>query len=238
LGSLKFCISGGAPLPVEVRENFEHVTGCQLVEGYGLTEASPVVCCNLPGAGNRPGSVGVPMRHTAIEIRGLDAPHAVLPAGERGEICVRGPQVMLGYWNRPEDTAAVMLDGALRTGDIGMIDGNGYLFIVDRLKDLILCSGYNVYPRVLEEALYQHEAVAEAVVIGVPDPYRGQAPKAFVTLHPGHETTEAALRDFLASRVSKIEMPRAIEIRDSLPKTMIGKLSKKELIAEEQQHEQ
>ena len=144
-----------------------------------------------------------------------------------------GPLVMAGYWNRPEDTAAVFLDGALRTGDIGLLDAEGSLFLVDRIKDVILCSGYNVYPRVLEDALYEHPAVLEATVIGVPDPYRGQAPKAFVVLRPDMEATPAALREHLAGYVSKIELPREVVIRDELPKTIVGKLSKKELVAEE-----
>ena len=139
---------------------------------------------------------------------------------------------MAGYWNRPDETASQFIDGALRTGDVGVIDEHGYLSIVDRLKDVILCGGYNVYPRVLEEALYQHPAVADAVVVGVPDEYRGQAPKAFVTLKPGAWATENELREFMTGFVSKIELPRSVEIRDSLPRTMVGKLSKKELIAE------
>jgi long-chain acyl-CoA synthetase len=157
-----------------------------------------------------------------------------MPTGQRGEICARGPQVMKGYWNRPDADAGVFVDGALRTGDIGYLDEDGYLFLVDRQKDLIICSGFNVYPRTIEEALYEHPAVAEAVVIGIPDEYRGQAPKAFVTLAPGVTTTPDALRDFLKDKLSKIEMPRAIEIREELPKTLIGKLSKKELVAEEE----
>ena len=232
LGSLRFSISGGAPLPEEVRERFVALTGCKLVEGYGLTEASPVVTCNPPGGPVKPGSAGVAMAGTTIEIRD-PATGALLPTGERGEVCVRGPQVMAGYWNRPQDTAAVMQDGALRTGDIGVLDAEGYLFLVDRIKDVILCSGYNVYPRVLEDALYEHPAVLEATVIGVPDAYRGQAPKAFVVLRPDAQATPAELREHLAGCVSRIELPREVVIRDSLPKTIVGKLSKKELVAEE-----
>ena len=232
LGSLRFSVSGGAPLPGEVRERFIRLTGCALVEGYGLSEASPVVSCNPPDGLNKPGSAGIPMAGTTIEIRD-PASGKLLPAGERGEVCVRGPQVMAGYWQRPEDTAAVFREGALRTGDIGYLDGDGYLFLVDRIKDVILCGGYNVYPRVLEDALYQHPAVLEATVIGVADAYRGQAPKAFVVLRPGVAATPDALRDHLAAYVSKIELPREVVIRDSLPKTLIGKLSKKELVAEE-----
>jgi long-chain acyl-CoA synthetase len=233
VSSLRVCISGGAPLPAELRRRFERLTGCKLVEGYGLTESSPVLACNPPDGLVKDGSVGVPVRGTAIEIRDLDDPGRVLPAGARGEICARGPQVMLGYWNRPEESAAVFVEGALRTGDIGHLDGDGYLFVTDRLKDLIICSGYNVYPRVLEDALYQHPAVAEAIVIGVADEYRGQAPKAFVTLRPGQAATPAELSAFLAGYVSKIELPREVEIRATLPRTMVGKLSRKELLAEE-----
>jgi long-chain acyl-CoA synthetase len=234
LGSIKLCISGGAPLPVETRQHFIALTGCELMEGYGLSETSPVVAFTPPGKPYKDGSVGMPVKGTVVEIRDPADPTRLLPQGERGEICVRGPQVMRGYWNRPIETAAVMIDGALRTGDVGYLDEDGYLFLVDRIKDVILCGGYNVYPRVLEEALYQHPAVKDAVVIGIPDQYRGQAPKAFVTLKDGMQATPAELRDFLKEYVSKIELPREVEIRETLPKTMIGKLSKKELVAEEE----
>lgn len=232
LNSIRFCISGGAPLPVEVKTRFEQLTGCKLVEGYGLSEASPVVTCNPPCGKVKPGSIGLPLPWTTVEVRSPDTGEA-MPQGERGEICVRGPQVMSGYWNRPDETAKVFLDGALRTGDIGYRDEDGYIFLVDRIKDIIICSGFNVYPRVIEDALYQHPAVAEAVVIGVPDEYRGQAPKAFVKLRPGASANPEELKTFLQEYISKIEMPRAVEIREELPKTMIGKLSKRELVAEE-----
>jgi long-chain acyl-CoA synthetase len=232
-GSLRYCISGGAPLPAEVMREFEHRSGCRLVEGYGLTEASPVVAVNpldLPG---KPGSIGLPLEGTRIEIRAPEDGRP-LPVGEKGEICVIGPQVMAGYWQRPEETKDVFHGRALRTGDIGYMDEDGYTFIVDRIKDVILCSGFNVYPRAIEEALYQHPAVAEAIAIGIPDGYRGQAPKAFVKLKDGTAATPAELAEFLTDYLSRIELPREIEIRTSLPKTMIGKLSKKELVAEEQ----
>ncbi len=233
LSSIRCCISGGAPLPADVRARFEELTGCKVVEGYGLSEASPVVACNPPDGQIKDGTVGVPVRGTVIEIRDPNDPDRLMPVGEKGEICVRGPQVMAGYWQRPAETRAAFHAGALRTGDIGFLDADGYLTLVDRIKDVILCGGYNVYPRVIEEALYQHPAVAEAIVIGIPDPYRGQAPKAFVKLRDGEHATPEALRTHLEGYVSKIELPRAIEIRDVLPKTMIGKLSKKELVAEE-----
>ena len=233
LSGIKTCISGGAALPAEVRQSFETLTGATLVEGYGLSEASPIITCNPIGGLNKPGSAGIPFPGTTIEIRDRDDSSRLLPRGENGEICVRGPQVMKGYWNQPAETQNVFIDGALRTGDVGHLDADGYLFIVDRIKDLILCGGYNVYPRVIEEALYEHPAVVEAVVIGIPDSYRGQSPKAFVTLNAPGAATPTELRDFLRDKVSKIELPREVEIRDSLPKTLIGKLSKKELVEEE-----
>jgi len=230
--SLRVCVSGGAPLPAEIRERFQKLTGCRIIEGYGLTEASPVVASNPPDGEIRPGSVGIVVQGTQVEIRGIDDITRILPPGERGEICVRGPQVMQGYLNREAETRAVFIDGALRTGDAGHLDADGYLYVTDRLKDLVICSGFNVYPRMIEDALYEHPAVAEAIVIGIPDDYRGQAPLAFVTLRAGQTADGKMLRDFLRDRVSSIELPVRVEIRDSLPKTMIGKLSRKELIAE------
>jgi long-chain acyl-CoA synthetase len=230
---LDFCVSGGAPLPFDVRAEFERLTGARVVEGYGLSETSPILTCNPTEGEVKDNSAGPAFPGTIIEIRSLEDPHQLMPVGERGEVCARGPQVMKGYWNKPEETEKVFIDGAIRTGDVGYLDADGYLFLVDRIKDVIICGGYNVYPRVIEEALYEHPAVLEAVVIGVPDEYRGQAPKAFVVLRPGQPATIDAIEEFLKSRVSKIEMPREVEIRTSLPKTLIGKLSKKELVAEE-----
>jgi long-chain acyl-CoA synthetase len=229
---LRMCISGGAPLPPEVRHAFERRSGARVVEGYGLSEASPIVTCNPIVGEVRDGSAGIAFPETVIEIRSLET-GASLSRGEAGEVCVRGPQLMTGYWQRPDETAEVLGDGTLRTGDVGYLDADGYLFLVDRIKDLILCGGYNVYPRVIEDALYEHPAIAEAVVVGVPDPYRGEAPKAFVTLKEGASAGPDELRVFLASRISKIEMPREIELRDELPRTLIGKLSKKELRMEQ-----
>ncbi len=233
LTSLRYCISGGAPLPLEVRTEFEQLSGCRLVEGYGLSETSPVVTANPLEGEIKAASAGKAMADTVIEVRSLTDPSQILGLNEKGEICIRGPQVMLGYWQRPAETAAVFIDGALRTGDVGYVDEDGYLFLVDRIKDVIIAGGYNIYPRVIEEALYQHPAVAEAVVIGIPDAYRGQAPKAFVRLRDGERATPEELHQFLAGYVSRVELPKLIEIRDQLPKTMIGKLSKKELLAEE-----
>lgn len=233
LRSIRLCLSGGAPLPAEIANRFEALTGCRISEGYGLTESSPVACVNPFDDRRRAGSVGLPLKDTAIEIRDLSQPDRLMPRGMKGEIYIRGPQVMAGYWKKQADTADVLIDGALRTGDVGYCDEDGFLFIVDRLKDLIICGGYNVYPRQIEDALYEHEAVEEAVVVGIPDAYRGESPKAFVKLRAECSTTPETLRTFLAGRISKIEMPKEIEIRTNLPKTMVGKLSKKELIAEE-----
>ena len=234
LSSLKFCISGGAPLPVEIKSKFEQLAGCKLVEGYGLSETAPVATCNLTSGEVREGSIGVPFPNTIVSIRSLEDPNIEMPLGERGEICVFGPQVMKGYWNKPEETANVFLGEFLRTGDVGYIDEDGYIYIVDRLKDLILCSGFNVYPRQVEEAIYQYPGVEEVIVLGIPDAYRGEAPKAYVKMKDGAEQDAAAMLEFLKEKLSKIEMPAEIEFRDELPKTMIGKLSKKDLRDEEE----
>lgn len=233
LRSIKFCISGGAPLPVQVKQKFEDLTGCKLVEGYGLTEASSVAACNPLYGVNKAGSIGQPLPGTSIVITDRDDPKRIVDLGQRGEICIAGPQVMAGYWNRPEDTAKVIVDGRLRTGDIGAMDEDGYVFLIDRIKDLILVGGFNVYPRNVEEAIYQHSAVAEVTVCGVPDQRLGQAVKAFVRVREGSMLTEPELLDFLRSRIGKHELPRQIEFRAQLPKTLVGKLSKKELVEEE-----
>lgn len=232
LSSLKFCLSGGAGLPAEIKTRFEALTGCKLVEGYGLSETSPVLTCN-PLDGGPSGSIGFPLPQTVISLRDLSDPTREVPPGERGEVCAAGPQVMSGYWKRPEDTAQQFVGSFLRTGDVAVMDENGFFFIVDRIKDLIICSGYNVYPRRIEEACYEHPAIEEVTVIGIKDTYRGEAPKAFVKLKAGAALTEAELMAFLEKKLSRIELPAQIEWRDSLPKTMIGKLSKKELKAEE-----
>ncbi|WP_245613045.1 long-chain-fatty-acid--CoA ligase [Skermanella stibiiresistens] len=233
LSSIRFCLSGGAPLPVEVKHAFESKTGCKLVEGYGLSETSPVATANPMHGVNKAGSIGIPLPGTVIEIVSLEDRNRLMPIGEKGEICVRGPQVMKGYWKRPDETAESLVDGRLHTGDVGYMDEDGYTFIVDRIKDMILCGGYNVYPRNVEEAIYLHEAVAECVVAGVPDPYRGQTVKAYVTLTEGHRLTRDELAEFLKDKLSPIEIPKQLEIRDELPKTMIGKLSRKALLEEE-----
>jgi long-chain acyl-CoA synthetase len=233
MSSLKFCLSGGAPLPVDVKQRFESLTGCKLVEAYGLSETSPGATCNPLDGPVKEGSIGQPLPATIISLRDLADPSKEVPLGEKGEICIKGPQVMKGYWKRPEETANQFVGDYLRTGDVGIMDEQGFIFIVDRIKDLIICSGYNVYPRRVEEAIYEHPAVEEVTVIGIKDQYRGEAPKAFIKLKSGMPATEADIRKHLETKLSKIELPAEIEFRDALPKTMIGKLSKKELKAEE-----
>ncbi len=230
LSSLRFCISGGAPLPLTVKHRFEALTGCGVFEGYGLSEAAPVVTCNAVDGPVREGSIGLPLPQTVVSLRDLEDPSTEVPQGEKGEVCVSGPQVMPGYWERPDETAKVFTsDGFLRTGDVARMDPDGMFSIEDRIKDLIICSGYNVYPRQIEEAIYTFDKVAEVTVIGIPDEYRGEAPKAFIKLKEGDTATVEEIIEHLEKKISKIEIPAEIEFRDDLPKTMIGKLSKKEL---------
>lgn len=231
---LKFCISGGAPLPLDVKRLFEEKTHSKaLAEGYGLTETSPGASFN-PAVGKRKaGSVGMPVPGTVIEIICRET-GVVLPVGEKGEVCISGPQVMKGYYNKPEATADVIKDGRLHTGDVGYLDHEGYLFLVDRIKDLIIVRGYNVYPRIVEEAIYLHKDVEECIVAGVPDPERGETVWAWVKPAAGAQLTEEALMQFLHDKISPIEMPRKIILREKpLPKTAVGKLSRKDLLAEE-----
>jgi long-chain acyl-CoA synthetase len=233
LGSLKACISGGAPLPLEVKKDFERLTGATLIEGYGLSETSPVVAVNPFRGENKPGSIGLPLPQTTIKIMNLKNKNRQMPSGKKGEVAVQGPQVMKGYWHQDTETNEVMHNGFLCTGDVGYMDEEGYTFLVDRIKDVIIVNGYNVYPRVVEEALYCHPAIEEATVIGAPDLTRGEIVKAFVKLRVGMTLKTEELYQYLSNKLSPIEMPKHIEFRESLPKTMIGKLSKKELIAEE-----
>ena len=236
LSSLKYCGSGGAPLPLEVAQRFAQLTGCPLSEGWGMTETSPTGTFTPVHGKRKAGSCGLPMPRIVIKFLSLDDPMKYVVPGERGEICISGPNVMKGYWNNPEATAAVTtFDGFMRTGDVGYMDDDGFVFIVDRTKDMILCGGFNVYPRILEEAIYEHPAVAEVCVIGIHDEYRGQSPKAFVKLKAGADAFSLAqLQAFLKDRLGKHEMVQALDIRAELPKTAVGKLSKKELYDEEE----
>jgi long-chain acyl-CoA synthetase len=232
LSSLKFCISGGAALPLEIKRGFEKATSCTLVEGYGLSETSPVATCNPVDGPVREGSIGLPLPGTTLSIRSLEDPSKEMPLGEDGEICIAGPQVMAGYWNNDAETEESFAGEYFRSGDVGHMDEEGFTYIVDRLKDMIIASGFNIYPRRIEEAIYEHPAVEEVTVVGIPDEYRGEAPKAFIKLRKGKSLDEKDILDFLGAKISKLEMPEEIEFRDELPKTMIGKLSKKELRAE------
>jgi long-chain acyl-CoA synthetase len=233
MSSLKFVLSGGAPLPIEVKRSFETLTGCKVVEAYGLSETSPGATFNPFDGPVKSGSIGQPLPSTIVSIRAVDDPSKELPLGQEGEICIKGPQVMKGYWMKPEETANVFHDGFFRTGDVGKMDEEGFIFITDRIKDMIICSGFKVFPRHLEEKIYEHPAVEEVTVIGIADSYRGEAPKAFIKLKAGAAATGADILKFLEPKLSKLEMPSQIEFRDALPKTMIGKLSKKELKQEE-----
>jgi len=219
-----------------VEQRFFELTGCHLNEGWGMTETSPVGTFTPARGLRKAGSCGMPLPQVRIKLVSLDDPAKDVTAfGEAGELCIKGPNVMKGYWNNPKATADSMTpDGYFRSGDVAKMDSDGYLYIVDRTKDMLLCGGYNVYPRVLEEAVYEHPSVAEVCVIGIPDEYRGQSPKAFVKLKEGApELTLDALKSFLKDRLGKHEMIGALEIRAELPKTPVGKLSKKDLVDEE-----
>ena len=240
LTSLKMCNSGGAPLPLDVQQRYQDVAGCALREGWGMTETTTSGTFTPKEAEPHPGSCGLPVPGSRIKIVPLDGSEGELPAGEKGEVCIAGPNVTAGYWKRPDATAEAMTaDGFLRTGDVGYMDEGGWVYIVDRTKDMILCSGYNVYPRTIEEAIYEHEAVEEVSVVGVYDAYRGQAPKAFIKLKAGAAAFDfASLQTFLEPRLGKHERLQSMEIRDALPKTPVGKLSKKELVEEERLKQQ
>ena len=228
LSSLKACFSGGAGLPSQVKKKFEKLSGCKLVEGYGLTESSPVTNGNPIFGENREGSIGLPFPDTIIEIRDIETGKKV-KTGEVGELCVKGPQVMKEYWKNKNETKNVLKGGFLHTGDVAKMDEQGYVYIVDRIKELILAGGFNIYPRHVEEAIYKHDSVSEVAVIGVDDQYRGQTVKAVIALKEGEDLKESELKTFLKDHIGKHEMPTIFEFRDELPKTMIGKISKKDL---------
>lgn len=232
LSSIKFAIAGGAALPLALAEEFRRRTGVAIWEGYGLSEASPVTCINPVHVANRPGSVGLPIPGTVCEIVSIKDHKTLMKPGERGEICFRGPQIMQGYWQKLDATAEVLVDGRLHTGDIGHMDEGGYVFITDRLKEMIATSGYKVYPRQVEEAIYQHPMVKECAVYGVDDAYRGQAIRAAVCLKDGGKLTKDELDQFLESRLSHIEKPRSYDFRGELPKTAVGKIHRKALVDE------
>ena len=240
LSSVKVCISGAAPLPLEVARTFEKLTRGRLVEGYGLTESSPITHVNPVFGERREGCIGLPL--PGIQCRIVDANGNSLPQGEVGELAITGPNIMLGYWRRPEETAKCILESLdagktpgrwLLTGDMARMDADGYFAIVDRKKDMIDASGFNVYPREVEEVLYTHPAVQEVVVAGIPDAYRGETVKAFVILKEGQTLTEAELIEFARGKLSAYKIPRAVEFRTELPKTLVGKILRRTLVEEE-----
>ncbi|MGX6444229.1 long-chain-fatty-acid--CoA ligase [Neobacillus sp. K501] len=229
LGSIRTCNSGSAPMPVELLRDFEAKTGAKILEGYGLSEASPTTHCNPPFADRKPGSVGIGVPSTEYKIVDVGRGTDEVPVGELGEVIIKGPQIMKGYWNMPEETANTLRDGWLFTGDIGKVDEDGYLYIVDRKKDLIIASGFNIYPRDIEEVLYEHPAIQEAVVIGVPDPYRGEDVKACLVLKAGKSATEEEIIQYCKQNLSAYKVPRIIEFREQLPKTAVGKILRRSL---------
>ncbi|MEH7491245.1 long-chain-fatty-acid--CoA ligase [Neobacillus niacini] len=233
LSSIDSCLSGSAPLPIEVQEEFEAVTGGKLVEGYGLTESSPVTHANFLWDRERiKGSIGVPWPNTEVRIVSMDD-GIDIPVGEIGEIIIKGPQVMKGYWNRPEATEETIKDGWLYTGDLGYMDDKGYFYVVDRKKDMIIAGGYNIYPREIEEVLYEHPDVLEAVAAGIPDPYRGETVKAYVVLKEGSKVTSDELNQYARKYLAAYKAPRLYEFREELPKTAVGKILRRALVEEE-----
>lgn len=229
IDSIQTCNSGSAPLPVQTMNAIESKIGAKILEGFGLTEASPVTHCNPPFGIRKPGSVGIGVPGTDYKIVDLSTGEQEMPVGELGELIIRGPQIMKGYWNMTEETANTLRDGWLYTGDIAKVDEDGYLYIVDRKKDLIIASGYNVYPRDIEELLYEHPAVQEAVVIGVPDAYRGETVKAIIVKKAGHDITEEELINWTRERIAAYKVPEFVEFREELPKTIVGKILRRAL---------
>ena len=231
VSSLRTCVSGGSAMPVEVMRGFEDAFGCVVLEGYGLSETSPVASFNHLDREHKPGSIGTPIK--GVEMKVVDEDDHELPPGEVGEIVIRGHNVMKGYWNRPDATAEVIRDGWLHTGDMARVDDDGYFFIVDRKKDMIIRGGYNVYPREIEEVLYEHPAVLEAAVIGTPDPAMGEEVGAAVVLRPGAEASADDIRSFVKERVAAYKYPRHIWFTDELPKGPTGKILKREITVPE-----
>ncbi|MDO6656915.1 long-chain fatty acid--CoA ligase [Anaerobacillus sp. 1_MG-2023] len=235
LGSIRTCNSGSAPMPVGLMKEFERKTGAKILEGYGLSEASPTTHVNPPFGERKPGSVGIGFPSTDYKVVDLGEGKTELPFGESGELVIKGPQIMKGYWNMPEETANTLRDGWLYTGDIAKMDSDGYISIIDRKKDLIIASGYNIYPRDIEEVLYEHPAVMEAVVVGVPDPYRGETVKAVIVKKPGAELTEQEVVSYCQDEMAPYKVPKVVEFRSELPKTSVGKILRRSIRDEARQ---
>ncbi len=235
IDAVEVCISAAAPMPVDMMQRFEKITGSKMLEGYGLSEAAPATHSN-PFIGKRkPGSIGMPYPDTDCKIVDMETGTKEMPVGESGELIIKGPQVMLGYWNQPEETAHTLREGWLYTGDIAQMDEDGYFYIVDRKKEMILTGGYNVYPREVDEVLFAHPKVAEAISAGIPDDYYGEVLKGFVVLKEGETATESEILDFCKERLARYKVPRSIEFRSELPKSAIGKLLRRVLVEEELQ---
>ena len=233
--SLKGCFSGAAPLPLDVIREFEEATGSQICEGYGLSETSPVATINPFGGKTKVGSIGLPISDTDIRIVDVDTGKKDMPTGESGEVLIKGPQVTKGYHKRPDETKEAVRGGWLYTGDIGVMDEEGYFFIVDRKKDMIIAGGYNIYPRDIDEVLFEHPKVAEACAIGVPHDYRGETVKAYVVLKPGETATEEEMIAYCKEKLAAYKVPKIIEFIDDLPKSAVGKILRKELRAKEEE---
>jgi len=233
LSSIKACISGSAPLMLETKRRFEQLTGGKLFEGYGLSEAPTATHCNPMFGVNKEGSIGLPFPDVEAKIVDPETGEKELPVGEVGELVIRGPQVMQGYWNMPTETANVLRNGWLYTGDIARMDEEGYFYIVDRKKEMIIAGGYNIYPREVEEVLKEHPKVLEVAVAGIPDPYRGETVKAWIVLKPGETATREEIREFCRDKLARYKIPTHIEFRDELPKTMVGKVLRRVLVEEE-----
>ena len=238
LRSIKACLSGGMSLPAEIQRRFEEITGGKLAEGYGLTETSPLACANPINGMRKEGSIGLPVPSTEASIVGLqpneDGKYETVAPGEEGELIIRGPQVMKGYWKRPEETAdAISEEGWFHTGDIARMDEDGFFYIVDRKKDLIIASGYNVVPREVEEVLYMHEKVQEVAVAGVPDAIRGETVKAYIVLKTGQTSTQDEIEAFCRENLAPYKVPRLVEFLDELPKSQVGKILRRVLVEEE-----
>jgi len=237
--SIRACVSGAAGLPVEVQKKFEEITGGKLVEGYGLSEATPVTHANPIFGENRVGTIGVPWPDTEAVIMDLDTGEKILPPGEVGELCIRGPQVMKGYWNMPTETANTLRGGWLHTGDIAVMDEDGYFKIVDRKKDMILgAGGFNIYPREIEDVLYEHPKVKEVAAVGVPVGEKGERPKVYIVLKEGETATEEEILEFCRQNLAPYKVPKFVEFRAELPKTMVGKILRRVLLEEELKKQQ
>ncbi|GAB6178024.1 long-chain fatty acid--CoA ligase [Desulfobaculum senezii] len=233
--SIRYCVSGSAPIPVETLEQFKEITQAEIIEGYGLTEASPVTHLNPLSGVKKYGSIGLPFPSTDARIVDMEVGELSLAPGKKGELVVRGPQVMKGYWNRPDETANSVRNGWLYTGDIATMDDDGYFFIVDRKKDLIITSGYNVYPREIDEVLYEHPKIKDAVAVGIPHPSRGEIIKVYVVLRDDEKMTKSEVISWCRQKLAKYKLPRKVEFRDELPKTMVGKVLRRALRAEEEE---